>query len=215
MNFSTVVVIVLLIKLILLLSDSYESFVNRESICNDIDGRCYDVSTRYHESTHEDASELLAEMNMFAIEFMRQLRQKYLFNKSGDTYKRKMVAYLLNNYNPDNIIENVPKDSTNTSYVEDKGKVFALCLRERETGDYNFESTHTLKFVLIHEMAHLASFNIGHGKEFWVNFKILLKEAHDFGLYKPINYKHNPVKYCSLLIDYNPYFDANIPSLIN
>jgi hypothetical protein len=48
---------------------------------------------------------------------------------------------------------------------------------------------------------------VGHGKEFWENFKFLLEQAREFGIHEPVDYKHNPTKYCSMVIKDNPIFD--------
>ena len=42
----------------------------------------------------------------------------------------------------------------------------------------------TLTFVAIHELSHVMSIDIGHGDEFWTNFKFLLENAEDAGIYK-------------------------------
>jgi len=206
--------IILLVILIFSECSGYiEKYTSRTNVCNKVDGRCYEVSTKYNSTTYVDASKLLAHLNMFAVQFMRHLRNKYLFNKRGNTAQQNTIAYLLNNYNPDSIIENAPLTSNNTSYVEDKGRVFAICLRERQTGKYTFHKKHILEFVVIHEMAHLASFGFGHGEEYWTVFKFLLKEANDIGLHKPINYAIYPINYCSLHVNYNPFFDDRVPDL--
>lgn len=212
-NNTTYVLLILVIIIILIYNcwSNVENFMNRKKTCNTIDERCYDISTQYNKNTHKKASELLAYLNKFAVRLMRHLRTKYLFNKNGSVYRQKMIEYLLHNYNPDTIIENVPISSENTSYVEDKGKVFALCLREKKSGKHNFHDKHILEFVLMHEIAHLTAFNMGHGPEFWLNFKIILQEAKEIGIHKPVNYKKTPKTYCSLLIDYNPFYDKNIP----
>ena len=62
-------------------------------------------------------------------------------------------------------------------------------------------------FVIIHELAHVASESIGHTDEFWKNFKFLLIEAEKIGIYKPIDYKTNPKNYCGMEITDNPYYD--------
>jgi hypothetical protein len=75
---------------------------------------------------------MLAYLNLFAIKLMRHLRQKYLWNNSNVSFAdQRMVKNLLLNYNPDSIVENNPNSNVNTSYIEDKGKVFAMCLREK------------------------------------------------------------------------------------
>jgi hypothetical protein len=49
--------------------------------------------------------------------------------------------------------------------------------------------------------------SIGHKQEFWENFKFLLQNAKEAGIYEPIDYKKNPTQYCSMPINDNPYFD--------
>ena len=65
----------------------------------------------------------------------------------------------------------------------------------------------TLTFVAIHELAHIASTQVGHGDEFWNNFKFLLVRAKENNIYKPQDYKKKPEKYCGMEITDNPYFD--------
>ena len=62
-------------------------------------------------------------------------------------------------------------------------------------------------FVAIHELSHVASESIGHNKEFWDNFKFLLKEATDAGVYKMVDYSSNNTEYCGMTITDNPYFN--------
>jgi hypothetical protein len=194
--------------------NAIESFITTKRSCNKIDGRCYKVSTKYDADTHENASELLAKLNQFSIKLIRHLRDTYLWSSAGSSYKNSMVKFLLHNYDPGSIIENVPKGSVNTSYVENKGVVFALCLREKISGKNKFIPIHSLEYVVLHEMAHMASKTIGHNHEFWVNFKILLQEANNIGLHFPINYEKYPIVYCSLRVNYNPFFDHSIPGKI-
>ena len=49
--------------------------------------------------------------------------------------------------------------------------------------------------------------SIGHKKEFWQNFKFLLKNAIQMGIYTPVDYKKSPKKYCGMTITDNPYYD--------
>lgn len=214
MNDILVVCLVLFLMLLYNCRQSIESFMTLTSNCNSVDGRCYKVSNKFDKNTHDEASRILAKLNAFSIKLIRHLRETYSWDANSNPYRRYIVEYLLHNYNPSSIIENAPDSDVNTSYVEDKGKVFALCLREKESGKNNFLPMHMLEFVVIHEMAHMASRKIGHGHEFWVNFKILLQEADKIGLHTPVNYKIHPIKYCSLDVAYNPFFDKLIPGQI-
>lgn len=206
-------VLVILIAYILLQSNS-DYFTSRQKVCNSVDGRCYLIVSNFDNSTYEQASDTLAKLNMFSIELMRSLREKYLWNRLGSPRRQKMVEYLLENYSPDSIIENNPDSDVNTSYVEDKGRIYAICLREKESGNNNIHDLNILKFVVMHEMSHMGSVTTGHeDPEFWINFKILLDESSKLGLYTPVNYEKYPVYYCSLKVDYNPLFDDQVPLL--
>lgn len=208
-------IVLLSIMLVVLLwncRDSIENFISRENVCNNIDGRCYSIVKNFPPHTHERASEVLAKTNRFAISLMKHMRNKHLWNKSNNHHRRDMTAFLLENYNPDKIVENAPSDPTNTSFVEDKGHTkFALCLRNYINGDSNFLPDHIVEFVTIHEMAHMSTRSYGHEQDFWINFKILLQEAKEAGIHEPINYKKTPTNYCSLRVDYSPYYDNALP----
>jgi hypothetical protein len=201
----------LLVVVVLLVYYNYENICNLITLrktCNEVDGRCYKIVNKYEDPI--GASETLAHLNLFALKLMKHLRNKYIWERHGSPYERGIVEFLLHNYNPDNIIENDPVSDVNTSYVEDKGKVFAVCLREKQTGNNNLHDQSILQFVKLHEMAHLATREIGHGPTFWKNFKFLINEAVYIGLHSPSNYMDSPINYCSLNINHNPYFDPTI-----
>lgn len=186
-----------------------ESFVTRRNVCNDLDGRCYPVVGSFENTM--SASEMLAYLNDFCIKLMKYMRNKYLWNKKGSVYHAQMMQRLLDNYVSENIIENAPSGIVNTSYVEDKGKVFAICLREKISGRNRIHDKNILEFVVMHEMAHMASICHGHDDiEFWINFKIILQNAIEAKLHKPINYAITPVNYCKLDVNYNPYYDEEL-----
>jgi hypothetical protein len=172
----------------------------RRTVCNNIDGRCYTVIDSHDKY---QASQLLARLNIFATTLIKHL-SKY----NSDPKYGPMVKRLTQNYNPNNIIENDPPSNVNTSYVEDKGKVFAICLREKKSGMNRFHDISILQFVVMHEMSHLASVCVGHDCiEFWENFKFLLSEAKSIGIHEPVNYKKSPANYCSLDVNYSPFYD--------
>lgn len=175
-------------------------------------GRCYPVvKTMERQKT---AATLLDSINDFCTEFLRHLREKYVFNKLGNTRQTQVVERLLRNFNPDTLVENNPIDLVNTSFVDDKGVVFALCLRKKTESDNVFHSIDELKFVAMHEITHMATLANDHPPEFWENFKFLLKEAAESGLYTPVDYAKYPVTYCTgLEVTYNPYFCENTANI--
>lgn len=197
-------------------SNTMKSFFTNDSDelvekCNSVDHRCYPVVDEFAEQ--QRASETLAYLNSFAIKLMRHLRDKYVFQHNTNEHGKEIVMYLLSNYNPDGIIENNPPDTNNTSYVDEKGKVFAICLREKLSGLNKLHSKHDLEFVVLHELTHMATESYGHGRDFWTHFKFLLKEAKEAGLHHAINYKESPMVYCGLSVDYNPVFDETLIDL--
>jgi hypothetical protein len=203
-----VYIIVIISLLLYIIVDETEVFTSRKKICNEIDGRCYGIVEKFDDI--KQASELLARLNLFALQIMKHLREKYLWNNHPNEEARSIVALLLDNYNPDGIIENAPNSNVNTSYVDDKGRTFAICLREKLSGKNNFHSFEELQFVVLHEMAHMGNAGFGHGDDFWQVFKFLLHEASETGMYSPVNYTNTPMNYCSLIVDHNPYFDDTI-----
>ena len=64
-------------------------------------------------------------------------------------------------------------------------------------------------YVALHEISHIATKSVGHTDEFWKNFKFFIEQAHILNIYKPIDYKKTPAKYCGMEITDNPYFDIS------
>lgn len=205
MKIGILVIIFIILVVLYKNTNSNESLIN---VCNNTNKRCYSVVNKY-ENTAE-ASELLATINNFCIDFMRFLRKKYIFQNNQSIEATNIVKYMISNYNPDGIMENAPISDVNTSYVDEKGKIFALCLREKKSGLNNFHSLNELKFVVLHELAHMGNTEFGHDERFWTIFKFLLTQAEEANLYTNVNYQHNPMTYCSLEINYSPYFDENL-----
>jgi hypothetical protein len=93
-----------------------------------------------------------------------------------------------------------------TSYTLNKSNI-GMCMREK-TPDKQLHDIETLKFVFLHELGHVCTDSYDHNTEFWYNFKWLLTHTYNNNLMQPINFKNNPIKYCTgIIIDKNPYFD--------
>jgi hypothetical protein len=115
------------------------------------------------------------------------------------------VVRLKKKFNPDNMRE--AEDSKGqTSYTINKGEMMHLCLRHKNK-DKAIHDHNLLMFVAIHELAHIMSKSIGHNQEFYKNFKFLLTEAVEAGIYSPVNFNSNPVNYCGVNVTNNPYFE--------
>jgi hypothetical protein len=187
------------------------------------DNRCYEVANR---ADKERAAALLADINRFIIEYLRWLRAKYIW-RNGDTRVNRgiytdihtdisfkdrvlMIQRLFHNYSPDIVGENDPSNTTNTSYVLNKNDEMKFCLREKVTGNHNFIDLEDLKFVVLHELSHMADENYGHTRSYWRTFKVILQEAVASGVYVPRDYAQHPFNYCGLVVRSNPLYDTTL-----
>lgn len=173
---------------------------------------------------HEDlenpqlAAETMDTLNNTAVQLIDYLHTEYIdhnrLNIINDN-KQNIVLYgiksLKKNYKTANLEENIPERSGgDTSYVIDKGEIFAMCIRDPNNKNKIDPKLNDLTFVLIHEMAHLFTKTFGHDKLFWENFRFLLKEAVNIGVYESKDYKKNKSPYCGILISYSPLYDNNL-----
>ena len=118
---------------------------------------------------------------------------------------RENVKRLVEKFNPKKISETLPT-SKYTAYSENKGEKLAFCTTTTKEGSKLIDEN-TLAFVAVHELGHVMTESVGHTKEFWQNFKFLLKNAVKIGIYQPIDYKKKPKNYCGMKITDNPYYD--------
>ena len=114
------------------------------------------------------------------------------------------VARFLERFTPDVFVEN-DMQSKDTSYSENKGQKIVVCLRDKTRApQYPLIDKNTIMFVMLHEMAHLMTETIGHTQEFWTNFKRILGDAVQIGIYTPVNYAQRPTPYCGMTITDSP-----------
>jgi hypothetical protein len=168
-------------------------FSNLKCIISDVDGKKYCVRDR---RKLELAADRLANANKSMKEVVEHCKKKYP--------KRDNVTRLVSGYNPKKIYETLPT-SKFTAYSQNKGEKLAFCL-DTEKNDGDLIDMNTLTFVALHELSHVATKSVGHTEEFWENFKFLLKEASEIGVYDPIDYSKSPKRYCGMTITDNPYY---------
>jgi len=124
---------------------------------------------------------------------------QYLINHLVAKYPNKPeVKRLFENYNPNNISEGSAY-SGYTSYSVNKGERIIICIRQKDDNN-TFVDKNILLYIVFHETAHLATESIGHEPEFWENFKFILQEAIDLGIYKRVDFAKEPADYCSIKI---------------
>jgi hypothetical protein len=121
-----------------------------------------------------------------------------------DIDMNERTKQFLQNYNSKNLYEISPSNLLgNTSFTEGKGKKVVFCLRDKSGA---LHEINTLMFVVLHEMTHIMNDRWGHEEYFWRLFRLVLIDAEEAGIYKPINYSIEPKNYCGMKITQNPYF---------
>jgi hypothetical protein len=173
----------------------YESDAfNLKCIISSHDGNTYCVRER---AKLELAANLLAKVTQKMKDMVKYMKEKH----PNDPRAIRLVE----GFNPKKISETLPTSEL-TAYSENKGEKIAFCLNKTKEGDKLID-LNTLTFVALHELSHIMTKSIGHKQEFWENFKFLLQNAKQAGIYNPVDYKKNPKEYCSMTINDNPYFD--------
>ena len=153
-----------------------------------IDGRKY-IVRKLEDS--QQAADKLADINKKILELNESLKEE----------EREGVGDLKSKYNPDALSE-TGEDAEYTSYSVNKGEKISICIRSK---DNSFADMNTTMFVVIHELAHIMTHEIGHTKLFWDNMKFLLEKGEKIGVYRPVNYKETSVMYCGMEINTTPY----------
>lgn len=125
----------------------------------------------------------------------------------SDKDHKKQVKLLKKRFRPQNIQEKALGEK-GTSYTVNKGSEIHLCLREKDTLDHH--DINILMFVAIHEMAHIMSKSYGHNDEFNRNFKYLLEQAVDIGVYEADNYFHTPKSFCGMVVQSTPLYKHTV-----
>ena len=133
------------------------------------------------------------------VDKMYVLRNILISNKNNYKNYKSNIELLEKNFNKErtSVYENGPNTNL-TSYSVNKGEELAFCLKSKKTG--KFHEINLLMYVAIHEMAHMACPEIGHGELFKDIFRFLTLEAIDLKLYKKTDYQNNPVEYCGMLL---------------
>jgi len=185
-------IILLLIVCVKIYQDS-DTF-NLKCIISDVDGNKYCVRER---SKLVLAADRLAMVNQKMGKLVEHCRVNFP--------DRENVTRLCKGYNPKQIYETLPT-SEYTAYSQNKGEKMAFCLNKEKNGDQLIDPN-TLTFVALHELSHIATKSVGHGEEFWRNFKFLLGEASKINIYQQVDYKKKPARYCGTDITDNPHYD--------
>ena len=151
----------------------------------------------YNDELSKDKSNLLATIvkNMCIL--------KNYLNKNIETDNLKDYAsYIKNldvnfNENRTSIHETDPTSDL-TSYSVNKGEELSVCLKSKNSGQLH--DINLLMYVVIHEMAHFACPEIGHGALFQKIFKKFIEVAIKLEIYNYDDYTSKPIEYCGMIL---------------
>lgn len=166
-----------------------EQYTEVEYVKSNVDGESYLV--KVNENSQEVADKL-AKMNRKFLKIIEIAEDEFPDDPR--------VNFLKKNYASNKLSEST-KDEKYTSYSVNKEKILFCLIARDENGDLIDDNT--LTYVGVHELAHLATEEIGHTDTYWDNFKWLLKIARDNGLYLYEDYSINPKPYCGIEITSN------------
>ena len=139
-----------------------------------------------------EAANLIAKIREELVVLMEHLEKSFSLND-------ERVRLLKKNFRPDRLKEGVDTPGY-TSYSINKGEQIVLCLRSND----KLVDLNTMLFVVLHEFAHLSTESIGHTEEFWDNFKWILEESINIGIYTKQEFKVKNVEYCGMTITSSP-----------
>ena len=145
----------------------------------------------------QKAADTLANLSNKLNNVVNSLVEKYPNDPRTKLLKKR--------FNPYKISETAA-NSEHTSYSVNKGEKIVFCLRHKDQ-KAELHDNNTITFVALHELAHLMTKSIGHTKEFWDNFRFILKHSIQYGYYNKQDFRRKPTKYCGTMITDSPLRD--------
>jgi hypothetical protein len=164
----------------------FRAVLNRRvSIVSDLTGRRYEV---LNGPRSQEAADALARLEINAEMFLERAEIISPFDRRIANIRERWSKKLH---------EISSSGAASTTSKRD----IAICVRDKNGEPYD---PNTSMYVLLHELAHVASDSYDHGTEFWNNFRSLLEIAEKAGVYTYVDYSTEPVTYCGTAITGNP-----------
>lgn len=98
------------------------------------------------------------------------------------------------------VLSEVEDSKENVAYSLGKTTIH-VCVREKDGTLANYNSA---IFVLLHELAHVATISYGHTNLFWKNMRFLLELAEYLGYYKHTDHEEKTAMLCGRLLGPSP-----------
>lgn len=186
-----VLVITIFVIVIVCFMTIEERMSDLTKVRSQVDGRSYLVRNL---PDKQEASNVLARIRKKLLDACQVLKQKNPNDPRVDRmYERFQYTEL----------SEADGNEKNTSYSINKGEKVVLCLRQKD-GTNQFADENIILFVALHEISHIMTKSVGHTDEFWSNFKFVLIDAQNAGIYKCIDFESKPQKYCGITITNSP-----------
>lgn len=121
-------------------------------------------------------------------------------NKNKSNLK-EYVKYIdqLSSRIQDTVINENGEDNEYTSYSVSKGEQLVFCIRSKKEKD-KIHQLNLIMYVTLHELAHIACPEYGHGDLFKKIFAFLATEATKINIYNRIPFDSKPEEYCGITI---------------
>lgn len=149
----------------------------------------------HKDSLKKEKAELLGDI----VERMSILKNHLVINKDKFSEYKPYITQLEDNFTQSRtVIYETDPASNLTSYSVNKGEELSVCLKSKKTG--KLHEINLLMYVIIHEMAHFACPEIGHGKLFIKIFEKFAKEAIKIGIYNKEYFESTPAEYCGMIL---------------
>lgn len=179
-----IIALVILILCSIFLRNAYDALVDDRVYVKASDGQMYKVRNT---KTKNETADALARVNQKVQTLFAKLSSETNDNFSAELERLK------SRYRTETLSEG-RIDKRYTSYTVNKGEQVVLCLRTRDDKDHLYDDN-LIFYVVLHELAHIASIGEDHTPEFHKNFRYLLKKAAEYGMFKKIIEKFD---YCGM-----------------
>lgn len=190
MRSSWILIFILLLTIIII----YIKYQNHDVtyVKSDIDSDYYLVRDL---NDKQQASNILAKIKQNIM-----VLTNYLYDHKDSKYLeyRQYIAQLHERIKNVVVLES-SEDSVYTSYSINKGEQIVFCLRSRKIKN-QLHKFNLLMYVVLHEISHVACPEYGHTPLFKRIFAFITSVAINIGLYTKINFSHDPMEYCGMII---------------
>jgi predicted metal-dependent hydrolase len=169
-------------------------FINRNNIIY-VESKSGTKYLVHKDNLKKEKAELMGEV----VEKMYILKNYLVSNVNNFPDYAQYINQLQENFTQTRtVIYETDPESNLTSYSVNKGEELSICLRSKKTG--KLHDINLLLYVVIHEMAHFACPEIGHGELFKKIFRKFTQEAMKIGVYKKEEFESNPIEYCGMIL---------------